>query len=101
MQRTGSGSNHYYTAFTKPRVDFEAPSIGCDFGSPDTLGLRIAAWSYFRGLNKRIAKPVTKLEVIDLQHRKSNARGEDLPDTLLGCALGAVLRYPSAKLGEH
>jgi hypothetical protein len=57
--------------------------------------------SYSRGLTKLIAKPHTKLEVIDLLDSKSDARGENLLDTLLGCSFGAVMRCPPAELSKH
>jgi hypothetical protein len=54
-----------------------------------------------RSLTKLIAKPHTKPRVMDLLDSKSDARGENLPDTPLRCSFGAVMRYALAKLSEH
>jgi hypothetical protein len=53
------------------------------------------------GLTELIAKPHTKLGVIDLLDSKSDARGENLPDTLFGCSFGAVMLYAPAELSKH
>jgi hypothetical protein len=41
---------------------------------------------------KLVAKPHTKFCILDLLDSKSDARGENLPDALLGCSLRAVMR---------
>jgi hypothetical protein len=53
------------------------------------------------GLTKLIAKPHTKLGVVDLLDSKSDAIRKNLPDALFGCSFGAVMRYPLAKLSKH
>jgi surfactin synthase thioesterase subunit len=38
---------------------------------------------------------------MDLLDSKSDARGENLPHTLFGCSMGAVMRYAPAELREY
>jgi hypothetical protein len=56
---------------------------------------------HVRSFTKLIAKPHTKPGIVDLFDSKSDARGEYLPDTLLRCSFGAMMRYAPAKLSEH
>jgi hypothetical protein len=50
---------------------------------------------------KLVAKPHTKFCILDLLDSKSDARGENLPDALLGCSLRAVMRNTLAELSKH
>jgi hypothetical protein len=54
-----------------------------------------------RSFAELITEPSPKLRVFDLLTSKPNGLAKKLSDALLGCALGAVMRYSLSEFRQH